>query len=82
MKAADAGNEIGAIDGRTSFGISRNPAHRGGKAGSIANARLLSVQLSASLQGNGDIGLRRAGKPISRHPESAVGQWEVVEIGV
>jgi hypothetical protein len=83
VKAANAGNELGAIDGRTSLRIGGDVAHRGGETRAIADARLFAVKLFAPPEDRGDVGLRWLGKPISRHGGSTLRRrGKVVEIGV
>jgi hypothetical protein len=83
VKAANSGKELGAIDGRTSLRIGSDVAQRGGETGAIAATRLLAVKLLAPPEDRGDVGLRRLGKPISRHGGSTLRRRaKVVEIGV
>jgi hypothetical protein len=82
-EAADAGNQLGTIDGQPSLGIGRDAAHRGTKARAITDAGVLAVELLAPPQDGGDLGLRRLGKPILRHAGSTARRCgKVVEIGV
>src|SRR5579863_8913769 len=83
VETADAGSELGAIDGRRALGVRREAAHCGGKTRAIANARLPPAKLFASSQYCGDVGLRRRGKPISRHAASTMQRrGKVVESSV
>jgi hypothetical protein len=83
VKAANAGIEFGAIQCRAAHRVGRDPAHGGGETCPIADAGVVPVQLFGPPQDCGDIGLRRSGKPISRHAGSTVvRRGEFVEIGV
>jgi len=67
VKAANAGDQLAAIDARRPLGIGGDTAQRGGEAGTVAEACFLAVKLRTPSQDRGDVGLRRLGEPIARH---------------
>jgi hypothetical protein len=83
MKTANAWDQVGAIYGRTPFGIGRDAPYCGGKACSVAKARLFAMDFFASSQNDADVGFRELRKPIARHARLTEGRrGKIVEIAV